>query len=284
MKVSYSGIEGSFASIAASLICPDAERISYRTFQEAYAAVEKDICEAAILPIENSYAGEVGQVTDLMFHGDLIVAGVYELPVVHYLMGIEGSRADQIKTVLSHTQALEQCSEYILSHGFMTQSCENTARAARETAERADSSVAAIASKLTARLYGLTVLEVRINDSPDNTTRFAVLKKQAQVLSEEADPCYNVEDNVNSILMFTVGHTSGTLARALSVLSDFGYNMRMIRSRPLKNKNWEYYFYTEVEGSLFTEKAKQMLSGLRYECGELKVLGTYQPGLQLSQE
>ncbi len=284
MKVSYSGIEGSFASIAASLICPDAERISYRTFQEAYAAVEEDICETAILPIENSYAGEVGQVTDLMFQGDLVVAGVYELPVVHYLMGIKGSSADQIRTVISHPQALEQCSAYIHTHGFLTQPSENTARAAKETAQRADRSVAAIASRLTAKLYDLTILAEQINDSPDNTTRFAVFKKADQVLRKMGNSCYNVEDNVNSILMFTVQHASGTLARALSVLSDFGYNMRMIRSRPLKNRNWEYYFYTEVEGNLFTDKAKQMLSGLQYECGELKVLGTYVPGLQLSQE
>ncbi|MCR5268945.1 MAG: bifunctional chorismate mutase/prephenate dehydratase [Lachnospiraceae bacterium] len=282
MKVSYSGIEGSFASIAASLICPGAERISYRTFPEAYAAVENDICELAILPIENSYAGEVAQVTDLMFHGDLCVTGVYELPVVHCLMGIEGSSVEDVKTVISHPQALEQCGNYILEHGFITQPCENTARAAKETAERNDPSVAAIASGMTAKLYDLSVLEDQINDSPDNTTRFAVLKKADHVLSEQGDSCYNVEDNVNSILMFTVEHASGTLARALSVLSDFGYNMRLIRSRPLKNKNWDYYFYTEVEGSLFTEKARQMLSGLKYECGELKVLGTYRPGEQLS--
>ncbi len=284
MKVSYSGIEGSFAGIAASLICPDAERISYRTFQEAYGAVEQGVCDLAVLPIENSYAGEVGQVTDLMFQGDLHVAGVYELPVVHCLMGVKGCSVETVRTVISHPQALEQCSNYIFSHGFITESCENTARAAKETAKRADTSVAAIASSLTAKLYGLTILQEHINDSPDNTTRFAVLEKMEQSLSDDMDMCYNVEDNVNSILMFTVRHTSGTLARALSVLSDFGYNMRMIRSRPLKNRNWEYYFYTEVEGSLYTEKAKQMLSGLKYECGELKVLGTYRPGEQLPRE
>ena len=273
-KVAYSGIEGSFAQIAAAKICKTAKLVPCKKFKQAYDAVVESVCDLAVLPIENSYAGEVGLVTELMFHGDLIVDGVYELPVKHCLLGVDGCAIDTIQTVISHPQALEQCSAFIEQHGFETLADENTARAARLVAKEADPAKAAIASLETAELYGLRVIEENINDSPDNTTRFAVFKR--------ADTGYNeAEDRsgkVNSILLFTVRHESGTLARALSVLSDFGYNMRMIRSRPLKNRNWEYYFYTEVEGDLFSENGKQMLSGLKYECGELKVVGTYEPG------
>ena len=182
-----------------------------------------------------------------------------------------------IQTVVSHPQALEQCSVFIERHGFETITDENTARAARHVAKEGNPMKAAIASEETAKLYGLHVIEDHINDSPDNTTRFAVFKKADRGYNESGEE----SGKVNSILLFTVRHESGTLARALSVLSDFGYNMRIIRSRPLKNKNWEYYFYTEVEGDLFSEKGKQMLSGLKYECGELKVVGTYEPGLTI---
>ncbi len=277
IKIAYSGIEGSYADIAAAHICPEAERIAFRSFHKAYAAVEEGTCDLAVLPIENSYAGEVGAVTDLMFHGNLAVRDVYELQIRHCLLGLAGSTIDSVKTVVSHPQALEQCSVFIEKHGFATSAYENTARAARFIASQNDISKAAIASSDTAKLYGLQVLEKNINDSPDNTTRFAVFQKTDKV---QHDP-FAEGEKINSILLFTVRHQSGTLARALSVLSDFGYNMRIIRSRPLKNRNWEYYFYIEVEGDLFSEKGKQMLSGLQYECGEIKVLGTYRPGLTI---
>ena len=276
-KIAYSGIEGSFAQIAVSGIFPDAAPVPYRNFHEAYDAVLQSVCDAAVLPIENSYAGEVGQVTELMFHGALAVTGVYELPIRHCLLGIPGAGMDTVKTVVSHPQALEQCSDFVALHGFEILSYENTARAAWYVANEGDPTKAAIASSVTAKLYGLHVIEDNISDSPDNTTRFAVFKKPDTGYNETGQE----GGKVNSILLFTVRHESGTLARALSVLSDFGYNMRMIRSRPLKNRNWEYYFYTEVEGDLFSEKGKQMLSGLKYECGELKVVGTYEPGLTL---
>ncbi len=278
MKAAYSGIEGSYAGIAASLICPGAERIAFRSFKDAYRSVQEENCDLAILPIENSYAGEVGQVTELMFHGGLTIHGVYELPIRHCLLGVPGSCIEGIRTVVSHPQALEQCGDYIEKNGFKTTAYENTARAARYVGTQNDPAVAAIASKETARIYGLDVLQEDINDSSDNTTRFAVFKKQdIRYNDTEFDP----DHKINSILLFTVKHESGTLARALSVLSDFGYNMRMIRSRPLKNRNWEYYFYTEVEGNLFSPKGKQMLAGLQYECGEIKVAGTYEPGFMI---
>ncbi len=138
VKVAYSGIEGSFASISAERILPDAKRISYGSFGEAYDAVCAGECDFAVLPIENSYAGEVGAVTDLMFKGNLHVNGVYELGVSQCLLGIKDSTLESIKTVVSHPQALDQCSEYIKRHGIKSISAENTAVAAKEIAEKND--------------------------------------------------------------------------------------------------------------------------------------------------
>ncbi len=268
VKVAYSGIEGSFASISAEKILPDATRVSYGSFSEAYNAVCEGECDFAVLPIENSYAGEVGAVTDLMFKGDLHVNGVYELGVSQCLLGIKDSTLESIKTVVSHPQALDQCSEYIKRNGLKSISAENTAVAAKEIAEKNDVTVGAIASKEAAKLYGLTILDYDINESAQNTTRFAVFSRKADSLKK----------NQNSgafILMFTVKDEAGSLADAIAILGKHGYNMKVIRSRPSKNENWQYYFYTEVEGNIDTKEGNEMLKDLEKECNMIKVIGTY---------
>ena len=270
VRVAYSGIEGSFAAISVSRIFPDAERVSYKNFKDAYNAVVNSDCELCVLPIENSYAGEVGQVTDLMLSGDLFINGVYELSVSQCLVGVKGATIDDVLTVVSHPQALEQCSEYIYSHNFNTVQADNTARAAKEIADNGDIHVAAIASKETAELYNLDILAYDINKSDQNTTRFAVFSKGKNVLK--------VNDNFsNFILMFTVKNEAGALAKAVNVIADYGYSMRVIKSRPMKDENWHYYFYTEIEGMVRTENGEKMLKEMANFCELIKVIGTYKP-------
>ncbi|MCR4788810.1 MAG: chorismate mutase [Lachnospiraceae bacterium] len=273
IRISYSGIEGSFASIACSKIMPMAQRISYGSFADAYDAVVKNECDMAVLPIENSFAGEVGQVTDLIFGGDLVITGIYELPISHCLLGPENSTRDSIKTVISHPQAISQCNKFIERNHLRTIPYENTAIAAKEVADRNDITMGAIASISTAKLYGLKILEYDINDSKDNITRFAVLKKYN---GEPADP----KDNT-FILMFTVKNAAGTLARAISVMGEHGFSMRVIRSRPLKKKNWQYFFYAEVEGKISSKSAEAMIADLKKECEFIKIIGTFNPGVKL---
>lgn len=274
VRVSYSGIEGSFASISARKIFPEAEKVPCMNFKDAYDAVASGDCDFTVLPIENSYAGEVGQVSDLIFDGDLFINGIYELGVSQCLLGVPGATIDSIKTVISHPQALEQCNEFIYNHKYHSVQAENTARAAKEVSEKGDITTGAIASSETAQLYGLEVLEHDINKSNVNITRFAVLSK-CRDIQKTAD------DFSTFILMFTVKHEAGSLAKALTVLGDHGYNMRVIRSRPLKNHNWEYYFYAEVEGRLSSEKAENMLKELKQHCEELKVVGSYKPNTRI---
>ncbi len=267
-KIAYSGIEGAFANIAAKKIFPDGNLIPYQDFQSAYEAVENGECDVAVLPIENSFAGDVGQVTDLMFTGSLYVNGVYSLPVTQNLLTVKGATMDDIKTVISHPQALDQCASYIRNHGWETKSATNTARAAKQVAEMNDKSVAAIASVETAELYGLDVMAEKINENSTNTTRFAVFSKVKE-------NTINTEDYSTFIMMFVVKNESGSLVSALKAISDHGYNMRNVKSRPLKNSQWEYYFYVEAEGKISSTDGQAMIKDLSDKCQMLKVLGSY---------
>ena len=269
MKIAYSGIEGAFAHIAARRIFPEQELQSFGDFRSAYEAVEKGECDYAVLPIENSYAGEVGQVTDLMFQGSLFVNGVYTLNVMQNLLGVKGARVEGVRKVVSHPQALEQSSDFIAAHGYVTEPAVNTARAAKMVAELGDPSVAAIASADTAALYGLEILEPGINGHQDNSTRFAILSKN------EGERVETGSDNNTFILMFAVKNEAGALVKVLNKLGEFGYNMSVIHSRPLKGLAWSYYFYIEAEGEYGTPAYHQMLSEMNYRCDKLKVLGRF---------
>jgi chorismate mutase/prephenate dehydratase len=265
LKVAYSGVEGAFAHIAAGRIFPDSNRVSYRDFKSAYDSVVSGESDVAVLPIENSYAGEVGQTIDLIFSGELFINGIYELEIHQNLLGVQGASVDDIKKVTSHPQALSQCHDYIKTRDFDTEEANNTALAAKTVAEMNDKTLGAIASVETAEIYGLKVLESNINKSGENTTRFAVLSKVRATTSELS----------NSVLMFTVKNEAGSLANALSIIGKYGYNMTALRSRPLKKHSWQYYFYVEIDGSTNTEKGEKMLRELNMECDKLKVVGSF---------
>lgn len=266
MRVAFSGIEGAFASIAAARILPDAERLPCPDFASAYEAVVVGDADVAVLPIENSTAGEVGQVVDLMFSGSLVVTGIYDFSITHNLLTLPGAKLEDIKTVISHQQALEQCGRFIHEHGLESIRAVNTAVAAKTVMEQGDPSVAAIASEETAALYGLNVMARAINETGINTTRFAVLSR-ATVTDHSQGKHF--------ILMFTVRNEAGFLAKAVSVIGEHGFNMRCLRSRPMKDLLWQYYFYVELEGDPESEAGRAMLKSLSEFCEKLKVLGCF---------
>ena len=218
------------------------------------------------MPIENSFAGEVGQVLDLMYKGSLYINGVYDLAVSQNLVGVKGAVISDIQEVISHPQALMQCGEFIKTHGFEQLQATNTAIAAQKVAELNDKSIAAIASRETAELYGLSVIEKDINEGNFNTTRFAVFSR-----AENTD---KASEN-NFLLLFTVSHVAGALAKAISVIGEHGFNMKVLRSRPVKDSNWQYYFYVEAEGNIHGEQGEKMLESLKEYCEQLKIIGNY---------
>ncbi len=271
LKVAYSGVEGAFAHIAAKNIFPDGTTISQKDFKACYDAVVNGKCDIAVLPIENSYAGEVGQAIDLIFFGDLYINGIYELEVHQNLLGLPDATIEDIKKVISHPQALAQCNEYIEMRGFKTEESENTALSAKMIKEKQDKTLGAIASLDTANLYGLKVLQTNVNKSGENTTRFAVLSKAKATNSNLS----------NTVLMFTVKHEAGSLANAIGIIAKYGYSMTALRSRPMKKHSWQYYFYIEIEGSTDNENGKNMLKELEKVCDKLKVAGTFAPHTEI---
>ena len=267
LRVAYSGVEGAFAHIAAGRIFPESERVACGDFKAAYNAVVNGECDVAVLPIENSYAGEVGKTIDLIFSGNLYINGIYELEIHQNLLGLPDATIEDIQTVTSHPQALSQCHEYIKAKGFDTEQANNTALAAKRVAESGDKSLGAIASVETAQIFGLKVLEANVNKSSENTTRFAVVSKV-----KAATPTLS-----NAVLMFTVKNEVGSLAAAVNIIGRYGYNMTALRSHPLKKQSWQYYFYVEIDGSVDTENGKNMMEELGTVCDKLKVAGTFAP-------
>lgn len=268
MRVAYSGVEGAFAHFAAKKLFPDANLISCSDFNTAYTSVVSGDCDSCVLPIENSSAGEVGQVNDLMFSGSLFINGMIDIGVTHNLIAVPGAKLSDIKTVVSHPQALSQCKKYIKEHHFNELPYENTALAAKYIANLNDPTVAAIASEESCILYRLEILAAGINEEAGNTTRFAVLSRSENTGIDK-------RHGVHSALMFTVKNEAGSLARALNIIGAHGFNMEAVRSRPMKELLWQYYFYVEIEGNISGTAGRDMLEALNMCCDELKSLGSF---------
>ena len=223
-----------------------------------------------MLPIENSYAGDVSVVMDLAFSGSLYVNAVIETDVTHNLLIRKGGRTENIKTVVSHPQALEQCGEFIRKNGYKTLDYSNTALAAKFVAEECDDTYAAVASESAAEEFGLEVAVRGINADKNNTTRFAVFSR-AQHLPAPSEP----DESSHFILVFTAKNEAGALAQALNIIGAHDFNMRTLTSRPMKELIWNYYFYVEAEGDLHSPDGQNMLRALAVFCDKLKPVGCY---------
>jgi len=270
MRVAYSGVPGAFAEIAAKKAFPDATAVPYADFASAYKAVENGECDCAMLPVENSNNGDVGQVMDLAFFGDLHINGMYELPVTQNLLALPGANVSSIKEVISHPQALGQCAEYISRHGWNEIQAVNTAVAAKMVAESGRTDIAAIGSVDAAENYGLIVLEPHIETDSSNTTRFAIFSKSAKNPSPT---------DARFVMSFTVNNEAGSLGKAVSVIGQYGFNLRALKSRPTKKLSWDYYFFVEGDGNIYSDKGREMLEKLNECCNEVTVIGSFEKEL-----
>ena len=272
MRVAYSGVEGAFANIAATRVFPDALAVAYPDFKAAYDAVVAGDCDCALLPVENSHNGDVGQVLDLAFFGPLFVSGAYEIEVVHHLLGVKGASLGDIKQVISHPQALGQCATFIREHGLEPIEAVNTAVAAKQVASLGRTDLAAIGSAEAAEKFGLVKLESHINESSNNTTRFAVFSRAQRAPSP---------NDRRFLMLFTVKNAAGSLGRAVSVIGEHGFNLRALKSRPTKELIWDYYFYAEGEGNIYGEQGQSMLRELKKCCSNLKILGSFEKEIHI---
>lgn len=267
LRVAYSGVEGAFAHVATMRIFGEpGEKVACPDFATAYRSVESGACHCAVLPIENSYAGDVGQVMDLAWRGSLTISGIYDLPLSQCLLAKPGVTLAEVREVVSHPQALAQCQPYLRRQGWIQTTAVNTAVAARTVAAGERREVAVIAARETADLYGLQVLENDINEQKSNTTRFAVFSQAA---------CEIKPSDNHFVLLFSCKNQPGALGDAISVISRHDYNLKCLKSHPTGVENWAYYFYAEGEGNLGTEAGQTMRRELERVCNSVRVLGSF---------
>ena len=262
-KVGYCGVEGAFAHIASSNLYPNLEKKTYNNFENVFKAIIDKGIKKGVIPFENSYTGEVGEVLDLLLTYPLYIENIYSLEIKQNLIGIKGSKISDIKKIYTHSQAYNQCYDYLRDRGIEFTPFSNTALAAKHVKSKNDPSIACIASKETAQIYDLDIIAENIHSSNLNQTKFIVI-------SDELNPNGN---RFNAL--FTVDVGSGKLAPIMNIIAKNGFNLESIRSRAVKNLPWQYYFYIEVEASLKDKKTQKLIEELKENCQTFKVIGSY---------
>ncbi len=237
-----------------------------KTFTDAMEEVLAGRADYAVLPIENSTAGIVADIYDLLTEYQLYIAGEQILQVEHVLLGLSNAKLEDIQTVYSHPQGLAQCKAYLEEHpGWKHVKAGNTAASAKKVSEEQLVSHAAIASREAGELYGLKMLAKNVCKNDGNVTRFIILGRK---------PVY--EKNASRIsICFEAGHESGALYNMLSHMIYNGLNMTKIESRPIPDKNWQYRFFVDFDGNLQDSAVKNALRGIRSEANMLRILGNY---------
>ena len=265
-KAAYCGVEGAYAYEATvRFFGEDMDKLPVASFNAAMTAIENGEADYAVLPIENSTAGAVGNVYDLLAEHTNIIVGEIDVPICHCLLGVPGSTLEDITEVQSHPQALSQCRHYLDEHPEWVQlSSTNTALSAKVVAEKGNKHQAAIASEAAGKLYGLEVLEKGINHQSENTTRFVVVTGQ-KIYQEDAGKIR---------ICFECPHIKGSLHQLLAHFKYNDLNMTRIESRLIPEKNWEYRFFVDFEGNLNSGEVRNALLGLESEATVLRILGT----------
>jgi len=272
LRASFQGTVGAYSHIAArkyfAARSSEMEFMGTETFAEALELAETGTVGYAVLPIENTTAGSINQVYDLLRNTSLEIVGEEILQVRHCLAGMPGSSIDGIRRVLSHPQGLIQCSNYLAAlEGVEHVAFSDTAASAQEVTRVGDPTQAAISSEEAAEVYGLEILARGIADQDENWTRFVVISG----IEIEIDPRIPAKTS----LVFTTRHHQGALAECLNLLAEHGLNLSKLESRPVPRRPWEYLFYVDVEGTLRTDSAALAVAELRRMCPYLRVLGTY---------
>lgn len=266
-RVVFPGAEGAYTQEAMlEFFGKDVNCFHVDTFRDAMIAIDEGSADYAVLPIENSTAGIVNEIYDMLVEFENYIVGEQIIGIEHCLMAVPGTKIDEIRTVYSHPQSLMQSSRYLQEHASWKQiSMNNNAFAARKVAEDMDGAQAAIASAHAAETYGLEILEKGVNRSSTNSTRFIVVTNRKIFL----------RDAGKVSICFEVPHESGSLYHMLSHFIYNNLNMNKIESRPLEDRNWEYRFFIDFDGNLADEAVKNALRGLREEARNLRILGNY---------
>ena len=267
MKIAYQGIAGSYSESCAKQMYPDCETIPCKTFDECFEKANQDSSIKSIIPESNKTTGNIG-VEYLIFKYRLNIYAEHFFPIKHNLLGVKGSKISDVKNVYSHAQALSQSAAFIKKNNLNENIRADTAGSAKYVSETNDKSKAAIASSLSAEIYGLEILKEKIQDDENNVTRFLLMGKDVY------QPEFKKDKYITSIL-FKLKSKPAALYSALSGFAINGINMTKLQSFPEKNSFSSYFFLCDIDGHLESEKIKNSLEEVGLHCEDMHVLGVY---------
>ena len=264
--VACQGVEGAYSQQACDRFFSLPSIMYFRNFEGVFNAVEKGLCKYGILPIENSTAGSVNQVYDMMKHYEFHIVRSLRLRVDHHLLAKPGVEIADVREIFSHNQAVNQCEKYLKTlKDVKVTICENTALAAKMVAESDRRDIAAISSIDCAGLYDLCILEDDIQNSNNNYTRFICISKDLEIYPGAA----------RTSLMLTIPHKPGSLYNTIAKIAAAGLNLTKLESRPIPGHDFEFMFYFDVEGSIYDTQTTKLISVLDNDLDQFTYLGSY---------
>lgn len=264
--VYYQGVPGAYQELAALALFPHCTPTNVPTWEQVFQSVRDGIADVGVVPVENTTAGTVSEVYDLLLEYDLSINYSYIKKISHCLAAVPGAALSDIRSVCSHPHALPQCHAFIAAHGLEAIEVANTAIAAQTVQQKANPQLAAICSREAAERYGLTVLAENINDMKRNETRFIAVSRTLTSL-----PAHNRIE-----IAFRIPNVAGSLNTVLDIFAHYGIDMTGIYSRPVKDSPWCYVFYLDFTGNMRDHAVRSLLYQLHEELPYIKVLGSYQ--------
>ena len=268
LKISYQGVPGSYSFITSKTLYPTAELISHSTFKEAMTTVEVGGADFAVIPIENSNAGRVQDVHLLLPSMNLYIVDEYYLPIQHQLLGIKGSKLEDITVALSHPQALAQSSKFLSEQGIATEKRLNTAMACVEVANGKDKTKAAVASSLAAEMYNMEILAKNIQNDPDNRTRFIILAKNLVI------PAYSKEEKYVTSMMIELNEYSSSFLDVIDIFTSHKLHARKIETYNRSDFNFNK-LYIEIEAHSKSKSFVSAFDHIRQNVKNVNIIGVY---------
>lgn len=264
--VACQGVEGAYSQIACEKMFKNPFIMYFKNFEGVFSAIDKGLCQYGILPLENSTAGSVKKVYDLMIAHNFSIVRTFRLKIDHNLLAKPGTKLSDIKEVYSHEQAINQCSEFLQTlTGITVIPVANTAIAADMVSKSDRKDVAALSSRSCAELYNLEILASSIQDKGNNRTRFICISKNLEI--------YPGSDKTS--IMMVLPHRPGSLYKLLARLYTLGINVTKLESRPIPDRDFEFMFYFDLETSIYSEEFVQLMCELENLCEDFKYLGSY---------
>ncbi len=265
-RVACQGIEGAYSQLAAEKLFKLPSILYFNAFDGVFSAIESGMCDYGVLPIENSTAGSVKRVYDLMIDHNLYITRSIRVKIEHNLLSKPGTKINDIKEIFSHEQAIDQCASFLRTlKNVKVTVCPNTAVAAEMVATSVRTDVAALSARTCADLYGLSVLADCVQDKSNNYTRFICVARKPEI--------YPGADRTS--IMLVTPHKPGALYNVLSRINALGLNLLKLESRPLPQREFEFMFYFDIEGSAYSEKLIELMTELELGHEQFKYLGTY---------